>query len=65
MTRFKELRRIESAIENADEGELQWALSYSESRLKVAHTSEHIKHWRSVVERIRRSLARVARGEDE
>jgi len=36
MTRFKELRRIESAIEHQNEAELQWALGYCKMRIEIA-----------------------------
>ena len=56
MTRFKELRRIEAAIDNSDERELRWALSYAETRLRDAVMKEHEKHWRKIVKRVQQAI---------
>ncbi len=60
MTRFKELRRIEAAIERQDEPELRWALAYSEMRVKLAARKLHEKTWRQLARRIKETLSRVA-----
>jgi hypothetical protein len=52
MTRFKELRRIESAIEHENASELQWARDYCKSRLQFAKLKDHQKHWRNLIRRI-------------
>ena len=52
MTRFKELRRIEAAIEHENEPELEWAREYCQSRLQYAELKEHQKHWRKLISRI-------------
>ena len=45
MTRFKELRRIEHALEHKNERELRWALDYCLMRLSITTRKEHIKVW--------------------
>ena len=54
MTRFKELRRINHALEHKDERELQWALNYVVTRLSTA-THKHIKTW----QKLRRQIEAV------
>ena len=60
MTRFKELRRIEAAIEHENEGELEWALAYCQMRIKVAaqvHTMrKQGKYWRQMESKVRSAL---------
>jgi hypothetical protein len=60
MTRFKELRRIEAAIERPNEGELQWALAYCQMRAKVAAKVRTMrkqeKHWREMESKVRSAL---------
>lgn len=48
MSRFKEQRRIEQAINHKNQEELEWALSYSRLRLKTASMKHHEKHWRKI-----------------
>ena len=57
MTRFKELRRIESAIEHKNESELQWAADYCKMRLRIATKKEHQKYWRSIEKKVSAVLA--------
>ena len=38
MTKFKELKRIERAIEHENQTELRWALDYCTMRVKTAET---------------------------
>jgi hypothetical protein len=45
MTRFKELERIEAAIEHRNKSELHWALDYCRIRLQIAPRKEHTKYW--------------------
>ena len=59
MTRFKELRRIESAIEHQNSSELLWALGYCKTRVGVAPRREHQKHWRDLERKVQDALARV------
>jgi head-tail adaptor len=46
VTRFKELSRIEAAIENKDEPELKWALSDCKMRISIAFNKRHVQAWR-------------------
>ena len=62
MTRFKILKRLEAAIQSADQNELRWALSYCESRLKNATMKQHERHWRKLVERTQAALDRAGDG---
>ena len=57
MTRFKELRRIESALKNKDKKELLWALDYCKMRLKFATMKSHIKHWQNLFNKVEEALA--------
>ena len=61
MTRSKEFRRIEQAIEHRDEGELRWALSAIETRKKfvkmAGHKWSHGLH--RIEQRIRRALQEI------
>jgi hypothetical protein len=56
MTRFKELSRIEAAIENKDEPELKWALSYCKMRISVAFNKRHVQAWRSREQAIEKAV---------
>jgi len=48
MTRFKELARIQAAIEHKNESELRWAAEYCQMRLRVATRKDHAEYWRGV-----------------
>jgi hypothetical protein len=48
MTRFKELARIEAAIEHKDEVDLRWALDYCKMRLSISAHKEILKHWKKI-----------------
>jgi hypothetical protein len=60
MTRFKELRRIEIALEHGNEAELQWALAYCQMRIKVAakvYTMiKQEKYWHQMDGKVRSAL---------
>ena len=56
MTRFNELKRIELAIKNGDKKELQWAISYSKSRLQISQRKEHLKYWREMIDKLNNTL---------
>jgi hypothetical protein len=56
MTRFKELRRIQRAIEHKDKAGLRWALEYCEMRLSMATTKHATTHWRKIAKQVRASL---------
>ena len=52
MTRFKELRRIEAAIEHKTQTELQWAADYCRMRIRIAPTKRAAEHWRKLERRV-------------
>ena len=60
MTRFKELRRIEQAIEEGNEVELRWALDYCEMRCKVAkkvHSMrKQLEYWTQIERKVRDAM---------
>ena len=60
MTRFKELRRIEHAIEHKDESELRWALDYCKLRRKLVTTvysmRKQEKYWQQMESKVRFAL---------
>jgi hypothetical protein len=56
MTRFKELKRIESAIEHKNSAELKWALGYCKMRLGIASRKDHREHWHNLEARVRQTL---------
>lgn len=56
MTRFKELKRIESAIEHKDKKEILWALDYCKSRLQFAKMKSHVKHWTKLVDKLKSEI---------
>lgn len=56
MTRLKELRRIENAIENQNATELHWALGYCKMRLSISARQEHIKYWEQIETKVIQAL---------
>jgi hypothetical protein len=56
MTRFKELRRIERAIEHKHHADLMWALDYCEMRLRLVTSKQGASYWRKIAKRIRTAL---------
>ncbi len=59
MTRFKELKRIEMAIQQANAAELNWALQYRQMRLKIVTMKAHEKHWRKLITKIQAALDQI------
>ena len=57
MTRFKELRRIEAAVEHRNRPELQWAAAYCKMRLQIAIRKDHQKYWRDIEENVKQAMA--------
>jgi hypothetical protein len=57
MTRFKELKRIESAIEHKNHSDLEWALDFCKMRLQIATRKDHQKYWRRIDQKVREALA--------
>jgi hypothetical protein len=56
MTRFKELQRINAAIENRNEPELRWAEGYCRMRLQIATNRKHTQSWRDIEKKIQSAL---------
>lgn len=52
MTRFKELRRIEEAVEHRNPAELEWAADYCRMRVRIAPTKRAAEHWRRLERRV-------------
>jgi len=52
MTRFKELHRIERAIEHRDASELQWAQAYCEQRIGWITLKRGQDKWRRLLKRV-------------
>ena len=49
---FKELRRINAAIDHENKEEIKWALAYCKNRLKLASLKQHINHWQALVDNL-------------
>ena len=64
VTRFKDLERIEAAIENGIQGELEWGLRYCENRLRIATMKAHVKTWSAHKRRIEEALERAREPRD-
>jgi hypothetical protein len=64
MTRFKELERIEAAIEHRDEAELRWAESYCPMRLGIASRKDHQKHWHNLQHKVAAVISELAEPSD-
>lgn len=58
MSRFKELRRVESAIKNNDKVDLGWADTYCAMRIQTATRKDHQKYWRGIQRDVREALAK-------
>jgi hypothetical protein len=56
MTRFKELRRIEKAIEEQNKNNLDWALRYCQMRLTIATRKDHRQYWTTMESRVKTAL---------
>ncbi len=60
MTRVKELQRIQEAIENQKQTELQWALSYCQMRCKTAREvyppRKKEKYWYQIEQKVRAAM---------
>jgi signal recognition particle subunit SEC65 len=60
MTRVKELQRIQKAIENQKQTELQWALSYCQMRCKTAREvyspRKKEKYWYQIEQKVRAAM---------
>jgi hypothetical protein len=56
MTRFRELRRIERAIQHRDIEQLRWAEGYCQMRIGIATRDSHAKTWRQRLAEVQREL---------
>lgn len=56
MTRFNELKRIESAIEHRDKPALEWATGYCKMRLQIARRKDHQQYWRRMGQKVQEAL---------
>jgi hypothetical protein len=65
MTRFKELSRIEAAIENRNVADLRWALGYCKMRLSIAARKEHMKHWKRVENKVIQALGNQGKSDND
>jgi hypothetical protein len=59
MTRFKELRRIENAIEHRDQADLRWALDYCQLRRRMTRTKQGASRWKHIEKRVRNALSQT------
>ena len=59
MTRFKELKRIETAIKHKNNSELLWSLEYCENRLSNSTMKEHIKHWNKLIKQVKNTISEI------
>lgn len=57
MTRYKELRRMERALQTLDYEELRWAMEWAQWRLRHATRKDHIKTWKKRLEAVRNALS--------
>ena len=56
VSRFKEKRRIDSAIAHKNMEELKWALQYAKSRLDLSTMKEHEKHWKKTISQVQQAM---------
>jgi len=56
VSRFKEQRRIDQAIEHKNSSELEWALGYAEKRLDISSMKHHDKHWLKIKKKITQAI---------
>jgi hypothetical protein len=59
MTRFKELRRIERAIENLDATDLEWSAQYCRLRLSFILTKQGGVLWRRLAKQVEDALKQI------
>jgi len=59
MTRFKELRRVEKAIEHNSKSELLWALNYCRMRYNDSKMKNGKKYWHQFIRRLEKDLVRL------
>jgi len=59
MIRFKELKRIEAAIDHKNKSELEWSLAYCRNRLSIASLKQHQKHWKKLISELENTLSEM------
>ena len=59
MTRFKELRRIEKALDARDIDELSWAAGYADSRIRIAPNHKQKSYWQNLRRRVSEAIEGV------
>jgi hypothetical protein len=64
MTRFKELRRIQAAIQHRNESELRWADDYCRMQVKTAILNKHKSYWKGIQRDVDRALRELSVTED-
>jgi hypothetical protein len=64
MTRFKELKRIQAAIQHRTESELRWAAEYCRMRVKTAILNKHKSFWKGIQRDVDRELRELCVTED-
>jgi hypothetical protein len=60
VTRFKELERIEAAIEREDRPELLWSLDYTQMRVRISPNARQEKYWQDMERKLKSALQRAA-----
>lgn len=60
MTRFKELARIQAAINHKNEPELRWAVEYCQMRVRIATRKDHAKYWSGIERDVTDALRSLA-----
>jgi hypothetical protein len=56
MSRFKEGRRITSALESKNSAELKWARDYYRTRVGIATRKDHSKHLTALLRKVESAL---------
>ena len=56
MSRFKEGKRITSALESKNSAELKWAQGYCRMRIEIATRKDHSKHWSALLRKVESAL---------
>jgi len=60
MTRFKELKRIQAAIQHRTESELRWADEYCQMRVRTAILNKHKSYWKGIQRDVDRALRELS-----
>ena len=60
MTRFKELERIEAALESGAAAELEWAVGYCQARVEISPSTRHQRAWQDRLAKVRKRIEAAA-----